>query len=608
MCHDTATLGSLLNAQPDGVKAAADAEHEPFSTQTVAGLWEWQEEKGWLPFDAPLCDKLESAWQSGSSRCKVSVESRQYDINFTHMWQQNCSTHTTRQIRRSMCKEAPVWYWWNKGDSHRLSIPATMLLEQEYQRFASEGQQEPHEVIWTVEDGAVYTISVLTMQLTEEGGGQSYPITRTLIKADLSHNADTEMPWSKKGDEEEAHAVLLQVPLRRMDSDGYKCSTKDTEAVTFSEKMAPADQRRPTAVPSLRISVEGAAVSIQVPHGGPTTIHVAAPQQMEQQTYLRKQENQNHFSLGSSGDPCAQIGRSVCCCTCKSTCCGCGHCAKVKSSCPLRWCCCCCGWCGSNANKGVQPSDGSVAASECDQCNLLQREGAPAVVDTAVGRSPVSGAVRPDDGAATQLSSSSTASSISPDITVQPEGQHSQIPPSGKLATLAEQLLLQQQALELQHSNFLNQQEERTKRHIHLEQQQQALHQQQQQLIDQLQLQLDALKRKQAEVREHQQLLELQQLEQQLPLTQQAGEVGQLRPWDCGNVADAGSLCEGKQQTQCLAEAPEPEAKREGIILKDVEPSTSSVALHPRRNPPTTEAFLSSADKEHIIDDEYTCI
>lgn len=116
------SICSSLDASCGSV-VGSEARCETCNTQNVAALWEWQHQRGWLPFDAPLCNTLERAWASGQTVCRVSVGGDQYDINFVYMWQQNCLTHTTRPIRRRTLKDAPAWYWWNRDGCHRCAGP-----------------------------------------------------------------------------------------------------------------------------------------------------------------------------------------------------------------------------------------------------------------------------------------------------------------------------------------------------------------------------------------------------------------------------------------------------------------------------------------------------
>lgn len=601
MCLDDAVLGSPIYSRFCNLEAAGNTEHEPFSTQIVTGLWEWRHEKGYMPFDAPLCDELEGAFQCGNPRCRVSAGGEHYDINFTHMWQQNCSTRCTRSIRRSFHKEAPVWYWCDKDGRHRLDVTAMILLEQEYQKLLAKQLNLPREVIWKIEGNGSYILNASTMLLTHEAGGQSYPITRTLIKADIPEDTYTELNWASIRDNVEQPAVPLKVP--KVQPGGYNKEAKNS---TFSTEKESNDPCRPRAEPSLCISVEGAGVNIQVPDGRSTTIHVAAPQQLLEQPLQRKSANQKtSSSVCSPGGPWAQTGGSVWCCSCKSTCCGSGRCAKAESSCPLRSCCCCCGCSGVSGSKAGCPSNGNVAAPECVQCNIPQQKGGSDAADDAVGNFPVDVAVGTDEGPSIPQVSSSTGSSTSYFNRENQESQP-QTQLQGSPATLSEQqLLLQQRAMESQQSQFLDRQAEHLKRQVQLEQQQQELHQQQQQFIHQLQVQQAELAREQAEVREHQQQLKKQHEEQQL-LTQPSEGMQLLGAGVTQNVDDAAP---GREKRQLLPNGEESgTASNHEVLLGDAEPPTRRTSFEGSGNIATPQPYLSPVDEGHAAEDEYTCI
>lgn len=601
MCYDGDGLGSPLNAF-FGKCPARDAKTETFYTQNVAALWEWQHQKGWLPFDAPLCNNLENAWASGETVCHVAVGGEQYNINFVYMWQQNCSTHTTRQIRRRGLKEASVWYWWSSDSFHRLGATVTFLVEAEYQKILTEGRHERHEVIWTVEDGTACTINVGAMQVTEETTGQSYPLTRSLIKADpsLAVAATTDMHCSTQQKQRD----VVEPNIGK----GPSGARASGEGRLYSTEQTAPDPQEPRVDSSLHLSVHGTNISLQVPQGGSVAVQVGAPQGQQQPLQQYHQVGQatgsNVFlTWGSTSCPCDRNGDVFYCCRmCRWSCCGC----PVTAG-------CCCHSCASGSCPGFRSGsprkhpcrgEGDATASKCLQCNLVQQNEDSVSVGTTAENVQVASTAPADENLVTPPVSPSPATSGNCGSPQQQEAQPQQAPQ--KTTTEGEQQrLLQQQTLELQQSQFLLRQEEQLTRQTHLEEQQEQLHHEQQQLVRKLQLQQDQLLENQRELHEQQRQLVLQHADQQQLFVQQAEELNQLREWAQKRETFEKHGDNGDHQTSCPALTPNTEANGEQAPL-----SSSGPPAHPgsseSRQTPTLEDFLSPVARTD--DDEYTCI
>lgn len=133
-----------------------------------------------------------------------------------------------------------MWYWCDKDGRHRLGVTAMILLEQEYQKLSAKQPNLPREVIWKIEGNGVYILNASTMLLTDESGRQCYPITRTLIKADIPLDTYTELNWTSSRDNIEHPAVPLKVP--KVQPGGYN---KEAESSTFSTEKESNDPCRP---------------------------------------------------------------------------------------------------------------------------------------------------------------------------------------------------------------------------------------------------------------------------------------------------------------------------------------------------------------------------
>lgn len=593
MCHGGEGLGSPLNAF-FGKGVASDAKSENFNTQNVAALWEWQHQKGWLPFDALLCNSLETAWASGETVCYVSVGQEQYNINFVYMWQQNCSSHTTRQIRRRTLKEAPVWYWWSSDGFHRLGATVTFLVEAEYQKSLTEGLHEQHELIWTVEDGSACTINVAAMQVTEETTGQSYPLTRSLIKADpcLSDAATKATCCSAQ---QEQRDVVDARSGTRAPGEGGLYSTKKTEH----------DPHGPRADSSLHLSVHGANVSLQVPQGGSVVVHIGAQgqqQPLQQYCQLGQNSESNVFlSWGSTSCACDRNEEMFCCC---GRMCRCSYCCSVaKAVC----CCHCCG--GScpgcrNGSPSKHPcsTERDATESKCLQCNLMQQNEDFVSVGTSAGNVQVASTAPAEDGLVTPPVSPSPTASGTCGSPQHQDAQPQQDDPHKTTTDGEQKRLLQQQIWELEQSQILLRQEEQLTRHTHLEEQQEKLHHQQQELVHKLQLQQDQLLENQKELHDQQRQLVQQHAEQHQVFVQQAEELQRLREWA------------QKRETRetpgpsCPAETPNTEVNGEQAPLKGSGPPAQTGSSESRQTPTAVEDFLSPVEDQRSDDDGYTCI
>lgn len=602
MCHGGEGLGSPLNAF-FSKGAASDAQIENFSTQNVAALWEWQHQKGWLPFDASLCNSLETAWASGKTVYYVSVGEERYNINFVYMWQQNCLSHTTRQIRRRTLKEAPVWYWWSSDGFHRLGASVTCLVEAEYQQSLTEELQEQHEVIWTVEDGTACTINVAAMQVTEEATGQSYPLSRTLIKAVPSFSDAATKDTSCSTQQEQRDVVDAS------SGNGGSGTRAPGEGGLYSTKQMEPDTQVPKIDSSLHFLVHGANVSLQVPQGGSVAVHLGSqgqPQPLQQSRQVGQANESNVFlSWGSTSCPCDRNGEMFCCC---ERMCRCPYCCSVAKA---RCCCHCCGG-GScpgchNGCPSKHPcsSERDATESKCLQCNLVQQNEDFVSVGTSAGNAHAASTAPAEDGPVTPpVSPSPTASGTcgSPQHQdAQPQQDDQQ-----KTTTEGEQKrLLQQQIWELQQSQFLLRQDEQLTRQTHLEEQQEKLHHQQQELVHKLQLQQEQLLENQKELHDQQRQLVQQHAEQQQIFVQQAEELQQLREW--AQKRETLETPGNNRDHQTSAETPNIEVNGEQAPLKGSGPPAQTGSSESRQIPTAAE-FLSPVADDRTDDDGYTCI
>lgn len=602
MCHGGEGLGSPLNAC-FSKGAASDAQVENFSTQNVAALWEWQHQKGWLPFDASLCNSLETAWASGKTVYYVSVGEERYNINFVYMWQQNCSSHTTRQIRRRTLKEAPVWYWWSSDGFHRLGASVTCLVEAEYQQSLTEELQEQHEVIWTVEDGTACTINVAAMQVTEEATGQSYPLSRSLIKAvpSLSDAATKDTRCSTQQEQRDV--------VDASSGNGRSGTRAPGEGGLYSTKQTEPDTQVPKADSSLHLSVHGANVSLQVPQGGSVAVHLGAQgqqQPLQQSRQLGQASESSVFlSWGSTSCPCDRNGEMCCCC---GRMCRCPYCCSVAKA---RCCCHCCGGgscCGChNGSPSKHPcsNERDATESKCLQCNLVQQNEDFVSVGTSAGNVHAASTAPAEDGPVTPPVSSSPTASGTCD-SPQHQDEQPQQDDQQKTTTEGEQKrLLQQQIWELQQSQFLLRQDEQLTRQTHLEEQQEKLHHQQQELVHKLQLQQDHLLENQKELHDQQRQLVQQHAEQQQIFVQQAGELQQLREW--AQKRETLETPGNNRDHQTSAETPNIEVNGEQAPLKGSGPPAQTGSPESRQTPTAAE-FLSPVADDRTDDDGYTCI
>lgn len=624
MCFEVGISGSPHKMRGGNVQEANGSTGASFSTQGVVALWEWQHKDGWLPFDAPICNKLESAWASNVSRYSLSVEGHQYDINFQHMWQQNCSYHTTRHIRRSTKTQAPAWYWWGNGVGHRITANLSLLAEAEYQKFVSE---KPHRnVVWTDEEREKYTLNVSAMQLTRKTRRESYPLCRVLIKADALADADSESESTVCSQEERLQAVFPPPAINAIDSSSYKRLTSSRGAETGSssvstETTACGPSSGSVATPSIRISLQS-GVNIEVAQGASTTLHVTAPYQQQQWALQRqsRQPSENNIFLPmvatSNFSTCSETPICCSCCTprrCDSRC----RCVEV-SCCNRRECCSCRARCCSSPPKRLCSAD--PHEPECVEPSVPQQVADPSPTETATAQiqedsttttttTGTDSTAREENCLEIPTSSVSGSANASSGCVQQQEAPQLEATEVDNPTTVGEQQLLRrQQDLDRAHSQLLLRQEEHLARNARLEQQQEALLQQQQQFVNKLQLQQEELLQKQEEVRELQSQLEQQHADQMRLLLKQAEDAQKL--WPTARD-DAASPCDEQQENaSCSVEDNRGmmDDRQEEPLSKGGEASAESATGVPSRTPFTEGGFQSPVDDERTSDDEYTCV
>lgn len=500
MCHDLGVSGLPHKSGQCG-DDETPAQYKPHIIQKVDALWEWQHEKGWLPYDAKICNQLEKAWESRTPRYCCSVENNNYVINFEHMWQQNCQYRTTRQIRRNTVNEGPAWYWWNdSGGRFRMSASASLMLETAYNQLISSGQHS--DVKWKSESGDPFTLNVETMRLTDNFG-QQYPMSRSVIQSNTIIDVDSsgETTASTQGGQPRTKTY------REGDGNPHKTQT---------EHCKPEENGEAPAEASIRILFQGTTVGIQVAQGSSASIHVSASQQQQQSQIGQQSRNNIVVNMNSSSGFGIQDDGSTCRSSSTVSCCGsrrvkqsarqrrCGSCCSNNST---RSCCSCC----SN-RKPLCNTSANAIVLEC-----LRRDEADFMRESETESSVGGVDERTEEDQAPQQHRAAAA------VPAQAQQQESHTAP----AETEQQL--QQQALEEQHTQILLRQEEQLQMHVRLEHQQQLLHQQHHELVFKLQQKQDELLQKHEEVREQQSQLEQQHEQQRQLLQLQAEHVQQLQ-------------------------------------------------------------------------------